>query len=149
MNRKAKNKSESNGQSLVELAISLMVILLLLLGAVDFGIALYQYVAIRDAAAEGAIYGSFQPTQVNGMKFRAIESAEDVTPLNDSNVDVVINGSSCQGSDSSTPPKPNSVKVTVTFDHSLIFPLVSTMIGTNTVKLKADATNTILTPKCP
>jgi Flp pilus assembly protein TadG len=142
-------KAGSRGQSLVELAISLMVILLLLLGAVDFGIALYQYVAIRDAAAEGAIYGSFKPTQVNGMKFRAIESAADVTPLTDSNVDVVINGSSCQGSDSSVPPKPNSVKVTVTFDHALIFPLVSTMIGTNTIKLKADATNTILTPKCP
>ena len=144
-----KLKKESRGQSLVELAISLTVILLLLLGAVDFGIALFQYVAIRDAAAEGAIYGSFQPTQVDGMKFRAIESASDVTPLTASNVNVVINGLNCQGSDSSTPPKPYSVTVTITFDHALIFPMVSTMIGTNTIKLRADATNTILTPKCP
>ncbi len=141
-------KKQPRGQSLVELAISLTVILLLLLGAVDFGIALYQYVAIRDAAAEGAIYGSFQPTQVDGMKFRAIESASDVTPLTASDVNVVINGLNCQGSvDSSSPPY--SVTVAITFDHALIFPMVSTMIGTNTIKLRADATNTILTPKCP
>ncbi len=143
-----KLKKLPRGQSLVELAISLTVILLLLLGAVDFGIAIYQYVAIRDAAAEGAIYGSFEPTKVSGMKFRAIESASDVTPLTESDVNVVFNGLNCQGFNDSIPPKPNSVTVAITFDHALIFPMVSTMIGTNTIKLRADATNTILTPKC-
>ena len=49
------------GQSLVELAISLTVMLLLLSGAVSFGMALFSYVAIRDAAGEGALYGSIRP----------------------------------------------------------------------------------------
>jgi hypothetical protein len=49
------------GQSLVELAISLTVMLLLLSGAVSFGMAYYSYVSIRDAAQEGALYGSFNP----------------------------------------------------------------------------------------
>src|SRR5512138_51077 len=49
------------GQSLVELAISLTVMLLLLSGAVTFGMALFSYVAMRDAAQEGALYGSFNP----------------------------------------------------------------------------------------
>jgi hypothetical protein len=49
------------GQSLVELAISLTVMLLLLSGAVTFGMALFSYVAIRDAAGEGALYGSISP----------------------------------------------------------------------------------------
>jgi hypothetical protein len=49
------------GQSLVELAISLTVMLLLLAGAVTFGMALFSYVAIRDAAQEGALFGSFNP----------------------------------------------------------------------------------------
>ena len=44
------------GQSLVELAISLMIILWLLAGAIDFGIGFFSYVAIRDAAQEGALY---------------------------------------------------------------------------------------------
>jgi hypothetical protein len=138
-------RKQPRAQSLVELAISLTVILLLLLGAVDFGIALFQYVAIRDAAAEGAIYGSFKPDKVDGMKYRAIAASSDVVPLTLDDVEVIINGSNCQGSDG---PTLNSVTVTITFDHALIFPMVSTMIGTNTIKLRADATNTILTPKC-
>jgi Flp pilus assembly protein TadG len=53
--------SITRGQSLVELAISLTVMLLLLAGAVTFGMALFSYVAIRDAAQEGALYGSMYP----------------------------------------------------------------------------------------
>ncbi len=49
------------GQSLVELALSLTVMLLLLSGAVTFGMALFSYVAIRDAAGEGALFGSISP----------------------------------------------------------------------------------------
>jgi len=50
------------GQSLVELSISLMVILMLLSGAVDFGMALFSYTTLRDAAQEGALYGSISGT---------------------------------------------------------------------------------------
>jgi len=35
--------------------------LLLLLGQIDFGMALYSFVIVRDAAQEGALYGSFNP----------------------------------------------------------------------------------------
>ncbi len=54
-------KSSERGQSLVELAISLTVMLLLLSGAVTFGMALFSYVGMRDAAQEGALWGSFNP----------------------------------------------------------------------------------------
>lgn len=142
-------RGESKGQSLVELGISLMVIILLLLGAVDFGIALFQYVAIRDATAEGAIYGSFQPDKEAGIQHRAAATASDVVALDPENdVTVTINGSACQGFDNSTPPVPNSITVSITFDHDLIFPLVGSMIGTNTIPLRASTTNTILTPQC-
>ena len=55
-----RRKSE-RGQSLVELAISFPVILLLMLGTLDFGMATYSYLIIRDAAQEGALYGSIDP----------------------------------------------------------------------------------------
>lgn len=147
--RRSLKSGEMQGQSLVELGISLMIMILLLLGAVDFGIALFQYVAIRDAASEGAIYGSFQPDKESGIQFRAAATAADVVPLDPENdVTVTINGDACQGFDASTPPVPNSVTVSVSFDHDLIFPLVGSMIGTNTIPLRASATNTILTPQC-
>src|SRR5512140_1334539 len=54
-------RPRERGQSLVELAISLTVMMLLLSGAVTFGIALFSYVSMRDAAGEGALYGSIRP----------------------------------------------------------------------------------------
>ncbi len=55
-----KQKSE-RGQSLVELSISLVVLLYLLSGAVEFGLAFFQFVQLRDAAQEGALFGSMNP----------------------------------------------------------------------------------------
>ena len=49
------------GQSLVELAISLTMILILLSGVVEFGIAFFQFIQLRDAVQEGALYGSIHP----------------------------------------------------------------------------------------
>ena len=61
MNKNFISHSKERGQSLVEFAISLTVIMLLLAGAVEFGIALFQFVQLRDAAQEGALYGSIHP----------------------------------------------------------------------------------------
>ncbi len=140
-------KEEPRGQSLVELAISLMIILLLLLGAVEFSLALFQYVTIRDAAQEGAIYGSINPTDVTGIQYRAVATASDVLPqLTINDVDVTINGDDCEGTTSGSP---NSLTVTITFAHPITFPIVGPMIGSNTINLTASVTNTILQPTCP
>lgn len=53
-------KSEK-GQSLVELAVSLIILLILLAGVVDLGRVAFYYLALRDAAQEGASYGSIFP----------------------------------------------------------------------------------------
>ena len=140
-------KVEPRGQSLVELAISLMIILLLLLGAVEFSLALFQYVTIRDAAQEGAIYGSINPTDTTGIQYRAVAAASDVLPqLTINDVDVTINGDDCEGTTSGSP---NSITVTITFAHPITFPIVGPMIGSNTINLTASVTNTILQPTCP
>jgi len=141
-----------SGQSLVELAISLMIILMLLLGAVETSLALFQYVTIRDAAQEGAVYGSIEPQDEAGIKYRAVAAASDVLGgLQTSNVTVTINGKSvasvtgtkeaCEGI---TGGVPNSIKVEITFAHPIAFPLVGPMLGSNTINLKAGVTNTIL-----
>ena len=65
-----KNVSEKRGergQSLVEIAISLTVIMMLVVGAVDFSIAYFTYAALEDAAQEGALYGSINPTDTAGI----------------------------------------------------------------------------------
>lgn len=138
---------KQSGQSLVELAMSLMVILLLLLGAIEFSLALFQYVTIRDAAQEGAVYGSINPEDGAGIKYRVVAAASDVMNLDpEDNVTVTLNGSDyCEGTTSGTP---NSLTVTITFAHPISFPLVGPMIGSNTINLTANVTNTILQPIC-
>jgi hypothetical protein len=56
-----KNINKEKGQSLLELAVSLVVLLILLAGVVDFGRIAFYYIALRDAAQEGASYGSIFP----------------------------------------------------------------------------------------
>ncbi len=78
-------KPVERGQSLVELAISLTVILLLLSGAVSFGMALFSYVAIRDAAQEGALYGSFNPYADTGVGSPVVGDGDGQFTYTDSN----------------------------------------------------------------
>jgi uncharacterized repeat protein (TIGR01451 family) len=51
----------SRGQSLVEFALVAPIILLLMALAIDFGRLFYAYVAVENAAKEGAVYGAQNP----------------------------------------------------------------------------------------
>jgi len=141
-----------NGQSLVELAISLMVILLLLTGAVEIGLALFQYVTMRDAAQEGALYGSLSPDDVEGIKERAKAAANDVLPLESDAIAVSYSDDAlafqCEGvTVTAGTPTPHSVTVTITFAHPVFMPLIGAWIG-ETINLTAAVTDTILQPPC-
>ncbi len=56
-----KQLKRERGQSLVELGISILILLYLLAGAAEFGVLFFQFVQLRDAAQEGALYGSMNP----------------------------------------------------------------------------------------
>jgi hypothetical protein len=59
--RLAGKRRTLRGQSLVEFALVAPILLLIFAGAADFGRAFYAYVAIENAAKEGALYGSRAP----------------------------------------------------------------------------------------
>ena len=137
----AKNQ---RGQSLVELALSMMVILMLLAGAINFGVGFFSYVAIRDAAQEGALYGSIDPTgniegRVRSSSARPVDLA-DTTAVQ---VNISIQGSACAGGN-----PPNLLTVVVTYDCPVTMPLAGIFIGDH-ITLTASATSTILKPECP
>ncbi len=142
-----KVKNYERGQSLVEMSLSLIVILFLLLGAVEFSIALFQYVTISDAAQEGAIYGSIEPSAIGEIRKRVLATASDILVLNEGDVAVSLVGDAyCEGLSASGAP--NAIQVVVTYSHTIFMPMVTPMIGTNTINLKAVTTNTILSPRC-
>ncbi|MEA3345829.1 MAG: TadE family protein [Chloroflexota bacterium] len=63
------------GQSVVELALLLPILMIILTGVVDLGRAFNAYITITNAAREGARYGSLNPTDTNGIKARVMGEA--------------------------------------------------------------------------
>ena len=139
------------GQSLVELGVSLLILLYLLSGAAEFGVLFFQFVQLRDAAQEGALYGSMNPPLSAGdtTKIAAIESRArnaSTSPINlitDPGVGisvVVTDGQYCEG---------GALKITVTYPHHIFMPFMPQLLGRDHIDLSAEVTDTILTPVCP
>ncbi len=130
-------------QSLVEIAISLVIILMLLSGAVDFGIALYSYVSIRDAAQEGALFASINPEATTDIEARVRSSSSSPVDLTSPNVIVTVNADSpaCEGYGA-------VVQVEVDYDYQLIMPLLPDILGVTEIPLTASVANAILQPTC-
>ncbi|HAX71789.1 MAG TPA: TadE/TadG family type IV pilus assembly protein [Anaerolineales bacterium] len=151
-----KKVSKERGQSLVELAISLPVILLILLGTIDFGMALFSYAILRDAAQEGALYGSFNPDNREQIENRArnilirddetlFSSPVDLRNTNNVDVEIEIIGASCQGI---TNNAANGIRVRVIYQYPIVMPFAGQIIGSDTIRLTGTATNVILQPPC-
>ena len=151
-----KPHSGERGQSLVELAISFPVMLLLLLGTVDFGMGLYSYLIVRDAAQEGALYGSFNPGNRVGIESRARNIAPNDSdalfffpvPLHDKDavqINISASAGNCQGISGGTI---NSITVTAFYEYPLLMPFSEQVLGSKTIPLSASATNVILQPAC-
>jgi Flp pilus assembly protein TadG len=149
------NHSES-GQSLVEVAIALPVLILLLLGTLEFGMAIFSYSMLRDAAQEGAFYGSFNPENVEGIESRVrnisprAEGAIFSSPVDLRDKDLIkvivqTPGGPCQGAKDG---EANSIQVNVTYKYPIIMPFLGRLIGSKTIPLTGSATNIILQPNC-
>jgi len=63
--RSAPAARRDHGQSLVEFSLMLIFLTVLLMGVLDLGRAYFTYLALKDAAAEGAYFGSAFPQCVD------------------------------------------------------------------------------------
>lgn len=77
MNKRIAHPKLELGQSLVEFAFMLPVLILVLVAAVDLGRAYYTYVAITNAAREGARFGASNPTNPGGIRDRVRKEIEN------------------------------------------------------------------------
>ncbi len=137
-----KHLVKRRGQSLVEMTLFLMIILFILGGAVDFGIGYLSYVAIRDAAQEGAIYGAINPTDTGGIITR-VENSSSAAPV-DLLHDVDVTVATPDGTTAGLP-----ITVTVTYQYQLTLPFVSLLMYkipdcNACIPLRASATGVIL-----
>jgi len=71
------NQPKEKGQSLLELALSMMLLLLILAGIVDLGRAVYTVMAMQDAAEEGIVFGVAFPGECAEIKTRVLDNLAD------------------------------------------------------------------------
>ena len=146
MKNNRSNRRSEKGQSLVELAMSFSLLLLIVTGVLDLGSMFYTYTALQDTTMEGAIYGSSHPTDTAGIKNYIRQSATapiNAAVISDSDINVTCNGlacvtttvNSCQG---------QKISVEVLYTYRLSMPIVPVVIGRQSITLKSTVSATIL-----
>jgi len=137
MMRKIHRKSNHSGrgQSLVEVALVLPIILMILLGLLDFGRAFYTMVALRDAADEGASYAAIKPNDSTGIQRRAAEASTNLVTIQTGDVSVIRPPALAVG---------QPITVTVDFNFDLYTPFVQSMLPDGELILHGSATHAIL-----
>lgn len=146
MEQHGKDPGSEKGQSLTELAITLTLILVLLAGVVDVGRAFFTWTALREAAQEGALYGSTNPTDTIGIELRinnASNLMQGITADPDADLQITITtaGGNCTG---------GIIRVRVEYlNFPITMPFLGSILGRQTTPITANIIDTILSPACP
>ncbi len=144
-----RRRSRSRGQSIVELALILPVLMLLVASTLDLGRMFYSQITITNAAREGAYEAAYNPSSfqanavchstTNRVMCRVLSEAKGsfvVVQKND--VSVACNPSCAKGIG-------NNVTVTVQGHFTLLTPLMAPFLGGNNVTLTSTATAQVIT----
>lgn len=136
------------GQSLAEFAISLVFFLISLIGLFDLGRAYYIHVALEDSVGEAALYLAINHTcpransgpncaDPNNAMYRARNASshqinwDSVTIRSDYLLDPVVG---------------DMVKVRMEYPFKLVTPIISAIVGDDSLTLSAEAQQAIVRP---
>jgi Flp pilus assembly protein TadG len=140
------------GQSLVEMALTLPILLLILCGLIDLGRLYFTYVALEDIAGEAALYLSINPgcryktdlpdpinptkcDDPNNATYRAQHAAGQEVDWSRVTLELVVPSTAGVG---------EPVKVAVHYTFDLITPLLPRVVGMSQVKVTTRATQIII-----
>jgi hypothetical protein len=157
MTNDRRKRDKELGQSLVEFSLSAILIILLLVAVADFGRAFFTYLSMRDAAQEGALYGSLCPRHVAGIEQRVRSTGNlpvnlaDTTQVDvdcdyrhDFNENGVFESGETWDCGTTIPLPGYGIQVRVLYPNFMITtPLLGSIIG-NSIALRAEVTDTIL-----
>ncbi len=134
------------GQALVETMLGFMFVLVILLGALDLGRLYFLYVALEDSAGEAALFLALNYDCVqasdgaecaapNNAYYRAEHAVDNNLDWSKANFDIQVPDGQGTG---------GRVVVTIEYPFALVTPVISQIVGKNTLKLKATATQTMV-----
>ncbi len=121
-------RRHESGQGLLEFALILPVLLMILAGVLDLGRLYFAYVAVTDAAAEGASYAASYPNEVAEIEARA-QGASQL-----SGVTVTYSGEAEAG---------ETVTVTTSYSFTVATPIINGIAG-GAIPLRATTSAVVL-----
>lgn len=144
-------RSSERGQSLVELGVTLVILLVLLAGIADLGRIFLAVMVMRDSAQEAATYGIMEPGDCAGIVDRAKKTASTSNfGPGEVQVSVTMEGAACASASAGTQAcGGNELKVTVTQpSFPIVTPFIGAIIGGQSIPLNSTIADTILRPPC-
>lgn len=140
-----------DGASAVEFALVSMVLVLFLVGIMQFGFTFMQYLEVVHAAREGARWASIRPVEgvgsvaaPNSVRYRVSAAAPGLNPrLADEDIVITVDGATRDdvfGEEDSG----LAVQCTVTYDSPLVIPPMNLVLGDEgVVHLTSSATQMV------
>jgi hypothetical protein len=141
--------SAQSGQSLVEFALMLPMLLIMLMGTLDIGRMYFAFVAIQNAAGEGALYAAINPKCVHASdgpecadpynaEYRAIhESPGGAVDWARVTIDV-------EPVDRSGLREGDPITIYVRYQYDILTPLISPLVKDGKLALTAHAVQNII-----
>ena len=124
-----KRRKSERGQSLLEFALVLPVLLIVLAGVLDLGRLYFAYVAVTDAAGEGAAYAAIHPDDTAEIIRRAQDATGGMIEIDEGMVTIEDNPSGLS----------QAISVEVSYEFTLATPLIGAMLPDGVIMLNAVA----------
>ncbi len=147
-------KKAEKGQSLIELAISMVILLTLLAGIFDLGRAILAFFVLQDAAEEGMVFGTSFPTDCNQIDQRIRDNiTNNIIDENAMVISIWIQGDAGETSCYSIPYAQvyatRTMRIEITADFPISMPLLGGILGSQTIPLRVETNGVILRPPPP
>ncbi|HET7090925.1 MAG TPA: TadE/TadG family type IV pilus assembly protein [Anaerolineae bacterium] len=132
------------GQSLLEFAIALPVLLILLLGVLDVGRMYFTFLAIQNAAGEGALFAAIKPKCIqpsdcpdpdNALYRATHESPAGLIDWQRVTIEAELPSPLIEGA---------PITITLHYEYDILTPLLSPLLPDGKLRLKARAVQNVI-----
>ncbi len=129
LRRHYNQRNSERGQSFMELALSLVFLLILLSVMIDLSWAFYTMISLRDVTQEAAAYGSMCAEDKWGIENRLRKSATtplDANDISNFTLEYCTPYGVCR---THTPKTGDFIRLTATYQHHIVTPFIGMFIG--------------------
>jgi len=126
---------KERGQSLVEVAITMPILILLVMGILDLGRAYYASITLADAAAEGAAYAALHPSRTVQIIERVADGSNPLVVIDPARISVYA--------PDTTPGR--QITVTVQYDYQVLTPMINALVEEGKIEMTAQVVQAIIT----